>query len=191
MTTVKHPLSAGILHPLQVNRFRAVFKTPEGEALPYGDPLTAQLVRTSEFGLYKGIAVVIEEDITGHAGRAVQQLTKLSNFTLDIEYLDGNNTVIKTASFIGCKVSNTLYSGLDYAGGKSSVGEVLRLSVPRWEGKKFDELAAEHPTAATLIAFLKGAQLEVIADRDGKRGIAEVTLTINYGDLAVTWADLG
>lgn len=154
-------ISKGILYPIVKYQFRVVFKDDAGAVLPYGNDLSMQVKSISDYEQTRGeesqFVIEFEEDVTGKASTALQQLYSIDDtFKIVIEYLNGEEAVIKTASFESCFVRRIIHGSLDYAGGGKRSPQ-LRLKTPLWNGALVDELN-ENPTTRALLTVLNGAQ---------------------------------
>lgn len=189
-------VGSGILHPILKNRFRIAFHDDNGVKLPYSDELAMQAVKVSSFlqgnnsfGLTSSdtVVVTLQDDVTCRAARAVQELFNIpsGNFKFIVEYLDGNEGLIRTATFSFCRLATVEHGELDYAGGSSR--ERLRLNIPHREGSLIDALK-ENPAALAIMTLLNGASMSV-TDPESNATV-ETTLSISYETVELTFPEL-
>lgn len=182
-------VGSGILHPVMKNRFRVAFQDEAGVKLPYSDSLAMQVVRLSSFAQSAGcsILVTLEDDVTNYAAKAVQELSRIpsGNFKLVIEYLDGNEGVIRTATFDLCRLELVEHGDLDYAGSRSR-DERLRLHIPLREGSLIEALN-ESPAARAVLTVLNGASFTVAGEAD--TATVQTLLSISYESVELTFPE--
>lgn len=179
----------GILNPLMSYRFRVSFLDEEGVKLPFSNNIAMQVVKVSSFTHGFGqIVVTVEDDVTNVAAKGIQQLFELpsGNFQLVIDYLDGCESVVKTATLGFCRLDLVEHSGLDYAGSPRRY-ERLRINVPTREGSLIDALN-EHPLATALVTMLNGSSVAV--EGDPCESTARTVLSITYDHVKLTFPEI-
>jgi hypothetical protein len=190
---------SGIMHPMTKNRFRVSFLDEQDVKLPYSDSLALQVIRLSSFTQGGGLSqyglqsaetvlVTLQDDITNYGARAVQELFNLpsGNFKLVIEYLDGNDAIVRTATFGLCRLTQIDHGELDYAGGYSN-DQRLRLNIPMREGSLINTLM-ENPAAMAVMTVLNGASFTITGDSD-VTALVETTLSISYDSVKFTFPE--
>lgn len=177
-----------ILHPMLKSQFRVAFQDENGVKLAYSDSLAVQVVRLSSFtqSTDSSILITLEDDITNYSAKAVQELYNIpsDSFKVVVEYLDGNEAVIRTATFNLCKLELIEHGNLDYA--DSGHGERLKLHIPLREGSLIEDLN-ENPAARALLTILNGAGI-TITER-ARVATVQTLLSISYKSVTFSFPD--
>lgn len=100
-------IDVGILHPMVVNKWR-LEEWSAGD-VDHDNILTLQAISltfTETFKLFKKneLVIVFEEDIGAKVAAALDALIQAGKGTMVVNYLDGNQTPLKTVIFHGVKI---------------------------------------------------------------------------------------
>jgi len=113
-------LGTGILMPKQRYRFKASFVDSSTlKPIPESARMAFQLTRISEVeqqNMYvQKLELAFEDDILNEALNALKHFEKTRTFTLVIEYIDGNEKVVRTHYLKGARIINLRFGSLDYS----------------------------------------------------------------------------
>lgn len=174
---------SGILHPKLVNRFRARFIADQDFSILSMQTVSVQGPVQTRSG-HGSIYVKIQDDVSGHALKALQQLWNCPEFTVVIEHLDGNIGVTGTYTLSKCTVDTIEHGDLDYAGGRS-YSPRLTFSTKEWIGTDIDELAA-HPATAAAVKLLNGTTMTFQDESMMGAACVEHLAMIHYEQLEIS-----
>lgn len=181
-------VSTGILNPKIKNRFQVKISTKDEDSL---ECLTHQIVsvknivadRNAFFGLESGsFQIAIEDDVTCLASKAIHKLRTL-DFSVQIDMLDGDERVIETTKFGGCRVQTVWYSDLDYAAPENE--KFVNVQIPNKVGNAIEYLKENHPEAAAIFLALAGTNISMV--KPGASTIVQHTLNISFDKLTKTF----
>lgn len=143
-------IGSGILHPILPYRFRVIFEDNDHS---YPD-ISMQVLATSNYDTRGSvISMRIQDDVTSRAAKALLAIKQKDSrsFRIRIDYLDGNDGVIRSHTLGGVMIVSITFSALDYAGGHQR--ETMTLSIPG------SHLSDDDAESRQILRVLKGANL--------------------------------
>jgi len=122
-----------ILHPKLAHKWRIRFEHSDGSELVEAKPISKQATHTSPISRDKVTLIdavtsdpfylVVQDDVTNTAAEAVELMWNQRDFTILIEYLDGNDSVVRTIKMLECDLVGVSYSPLDYSANGLDAGD--------------------------------------------------------------------
>jgi len=190
MTSIKHfgipGFGSGILQPKLSRNFRVRFLDTDGNPLPYSEHLSKQVTttdpipvwtlrsRTSQWGTLVGqeeFTIVFEDDVQDLVASSLLKLQQELTFTVAIDYLDGNDTVIRTISLTTANVEKLLFDSLSYAS---------KSAVSTFDAKYSTDISDNESDIALALNDLKSTTTMYNCRESD---VLSIFVTINYTDV--------
>lgn len=192
---------SGVLQPKLNNRFRVLFSkdgeqimqgvslqvimfTPPAQYLDQGSDLVHYGIVPEEGG--KVLSFVIEDDMIGRAGSEIQ--AQKDPFDISLEVLDGNETVVETIKYTGCKFKlwQHVYP-YDYAGGSNARHTRVQISPPAIVGNAVEEIPGGESLMKVIKAFFENLSINITTPQEGAPGSMQRRVEVSFSDQETTF----
>lgn len=145
-------IGSGILFPAMKHKFCVTFNKDVDTKL---EQLSAQVIQVSPVSFWgnRKVSIMFEDDVTCKVATALWDIWSRSNTlrSIEIDYLDGAGTAVRTHQLSSCQLVDVEFSDLDYAGGSPE--------------KTFTFIVPESETPLEIINALAGSQVTYVGER--------------------------
>lgn len=178
-----------ILQPNLKHRFQIRFLDSEtDEKLAVSDALTKQAVRV--FGVIERrenpmdiSGIIFQDDITNVAFKALLTLQTIKEFTVAIDVLDGNETILRTTLLKNAKLESFYHGDFDYAAVVSKSELEFEAFFPDRMGTAIN-MINENPLGAAILNAFSGAQLRIKGGKkSNETAVSELQAQFSFEDI--------
>lgn len=179
-------IGVGIIQPNLPNRFSVRFLDLDGYELDSSKQLGMQVTAVRDIiegDSDKTFTMIFQDDIVNRASKGIMELQEQSAFVVELNQLDGGDTVLRQTDVVGVKVSSVQYTDLDYAGITTHPTLQFMVDVPERLGMLRD-MIEENPVGAAIVHALSGAHLRVSGyPGESKSHASEIRVRCTYTNI--------